>query len=1153
MSSPKDQNTLFRFTSLRSPELVEKNNQAQRFVFHPYLVTEPSEVTSAYFNAVASKPSDQSNWQAMKIASQTFTAYQSVSEIENLVPDHYYEDAIFLAKNKMSLDVPEFYTRISGYTPVTDENLVNVWDNLFYQVITQKDFYIKDAILEVLVFQNLLRGIAGKTEDEAIALIPVLAKARVVLPNILFDQEINANIASKSSPGDEEEGTVLAAYNFQKANDVFLSQHNVELYTQTLEKIKTVEGLLAKDKSAKYKEAKATHRAKVKSLLVPYNKDYLDAKRLLCATAPKPGYDRDDFCNQPAIDYPTLPDFDFKYTEDDEKLFFDKNVDSSLKNLLNELNKDVPVTTFQKAKDILNEAVSENTKFVFKNTKFSRQVVSIGDVSFPLVENRGPSMAFNLCSIKNGENGNYNPYVTIPMPDSSYSVVAFSYLLTYVDSTTPLPGTSYNQTISNNTITLSKMFGVANAIPISANSNIKSLSGTITFANGMVRTFNVLGFKVGVACELGKLVDKDAAPVKDPAGNFVPKGFGYRQLGIADYRKVVSEVCCYDAGEVAHIENIMASEFKEKTTEKNYIRETTEFESEETETESLSDVVSTQRFEMQTEIAKIMQQQQQAEGHVNVQANYTNTSLDTGASFASNTTREQSNRQALMQAQEITQRATERIVSRIKKEKTVKITESFKDINSHIFDNRGNDKHVSGVYRFINAIYRNQIYNYGKRLMYEFMVPQPSKLHRMGMTLVGEDKNNIIEPLDPRKNGYADFSAITPANYQHLAAEYNAQVELYPADKIYVGSSIDHAIGAVNTAMAKSSTIKIPDERYTSKRAMVNFTGAPPGGETGWGKSIWLTVGGITWQFTEWDGGSSDRDDDIAEYVKEVPVSVTMTNFLAFNLQITIECELSQQGVQQWKKDTFEAIIKGYEEQLRIFNEKDQEKKASGVQILDSNPLFYREIEQMVLRKNCISYLIDNSLNSPQRFGQEMYKTIPAQSFTNLQVNLDQKMDDYSSLAKFMEQAFEWNLISYNFYPYYWASDTDWVKLYQFDSNDAVFRNFMQAGMARVVVSVKPGFEDAVLHYMAFGQIWNGGQMPVLGDPLYLSIVDELKEQEYEIEETWTTVLPTNLIALQKSGVALNVEGLPCSDDCDDEVDHQFDKNDNILERENKN
>ncbi len=58
--------------------------------------------------------------------------------------------------------------------------------------------------------------------------------------------------------------------------------------------------------------------------------------------------------------------------------------------------------------------------------------------------------------------------------------------------------------------------------------------------------------------------------------SFIPKKFGIRQIGIADYKKVVSHVCCYDAGEVSLIENIMAKEVRSKTTTRERIEEFTE-------------------------------------------------------------------------------------------------------------------------------------------------------------------------------------------------------------------------------------------------------------------------------------------------------------------------------------------------------------------------------------------------------------------------------------------------------------------------------------------------------------------------------------------------------------------------------------------------
>ena len=45
-------------------------------------------------------------------------------------------------------------------------------------------------------------------------------------------------------------------------------------------------------------------------------------------------------------------------------------------------------------------------------------------------------------------------------------------------------------------------------------------------------------------------------------------------------------------------------------------------------------------------------------------------------------------------------------------------------------------------------------------------------------------------------------------------------------------------------------------------------------------------------------------------------------------------------------------------------------------------------------------------------------------------------------------------------------------------------RSFLQVGMARVIVTVKPGFEDAVQLFIETGLIWNGGEVPVIGDPL---------------------------------------------------------------------
>jgi hypothetical protein len=85
---------------------------------------------------------------------------------------------------------------------------------------------------------------------------------------------------------------------------------------------------------------------------------------------------------------------------------------------------------------------------------------------------------------------------------------------------------------------------------------------------------------------------------------------GVNNLGIADFRRVEQEVCCYVPGEVSHIENILAREYKERHT-RNLVRTEVATEiTQEVETEKLSDVTTATRNEVATEIASVLNESQ---------------------------------------------------------------------------------------------------------------------------------------------------------------------------------------------------------------------------------------------------------------------------------------------------------------------------------------------------------------------------------------------------------------------------------------------------------------------------------------------------------------------------------------------------------------
>jgi hypothetical protein len=617
---------------------------------------------------------------------------------------------------------------------------------------------------------------------------------------------------------------------------------------------------------------------------------------------------------------------------------------------------------------------------------------------------------------------------------------------------------------------------------------------------------------------------------------YIPTGYGIKRLGIADYRRVEQEVCCYVPGEVSHIENVMAREYKEKSTRRLRRQEDTLTTSKEKETEKLSDTTSTERFEMNQEVASILAQQNSAAFHSGMLSNGYKVNFDASADFAHNTSKETSNIQALNEAQEITERVLERVVQKVKEERVTKIIEEYEENSKHGYDNRKGDKHISGVYRWVDKIMRNKVINYGKRLMYEFMIPEPASFHNavMDAKKVSAEVEILEKPIDPRTAGVLPmktFSDVKEETYSHWAAVYNAEVTPMPSGTITVGKGFN--MKGDNTEYESASgngEIKIPDG-YITVRGKLNFSAAEP--DTQYDrKAFFVSLGDHSEKSTNRLNNKLDITSsmfNVGSYRESIPVSFMMQDYFEGKINATVECILTDEAREQWQLDTFNAIITAYEARLAEYNDKVTNAKTAQKERAKTNPMFNRQVENIVLRKNCIEYLIGQAaLGKTSLLQGSVPRDIRAKYD-------DPALESYSAKVKFFEQAFEWDLMSYYFYPFYWAEKSKWVDMYQIDEmDDATFKAFLESGMARVIVTVKPGFEEAVNWYMATGQVWNGGQVPTMSDELFMSIVDELREQTGEVEETWESRVPTSLTVIQAGNIGLNVQGLPCDEECDD-------------------
>jgi hypothetical protein len=107
------------------------------------------------------------------------------------------------------------------------------------------------------------------------------------------------------------------------------------------------------------------------------------------------------------------------------------------------------------------------------------------------------------------------------------------------------------------------------------------------------------------------------------------------------------------------------------------------------------------------------------------------------------------------------------------------------------------------------------------------------------------------------------------------------------------------------------------------------------------------------------------------------------------------------------------------------------------------------------------------------------------------------------------------------FYPYFWGRKPNWRQRALLEDVDPMFAEFLKAGAARIVVSVRPGFEQAVAHFLDTGEIWNGADLPPITSPLYVSIIEEIRERdeapgaEVAQGDPWDVRVPTTLVRLR--------------------------------------
>ena len=584
---------------------------------------------------------------------------------------------------------------------------------------------------------------------------------------------------------------------------------------------------------------------------------------------------------------------------------------------------------------------------------------------------------------------------------------------------------------------------------------------------------------------------------------------------IADLFVIKEELARFEAGDIADIENILAGEKKlRKHRTFRHSEDTTETENETITSEERDHEVN-EKSTLASEVKSVV------DSKVNVDAGITATlkygeaiTITPHANVTATFSKSESESIARSYAKDLIDRSVTKVQEKVRKLQISKVISEVEEKNEHSIDNtQAGADHRAGIYYWVNKVTHAQVFNYGKHMMFDLIIPEPSALFKKLYKLKQAADKTAQEPRKPNTSP----QAISRGNYGTLLNQYGIATsdDIQPPDPtvcVEVAFSQNAQPDSNKTMAFSSNEFRSPDIPKGYKADFMNYdicaaTGHPYSTDPKDQVAISVNVGDTSLMFnhlSEYEAAENGQplplpnknwtahgQHSMKGEEGSVTVSVAGFSSMAFSLSgsISITCKLTDEAFEKWQTQIFKLIMADYVRKLDVYNAAN-DKSTELVQIKGRNPFLNREIERNEFKRNVIAILMCNYFNG---IGSMMERVAPC---GYPEINFE-KLEKDAPVIQFFEQVFEWEYMNYLFYHSMWARKCKWPELIDEDSGDPLFDKFLMAGAARVQVPIRPGLEDVFAWFLKTGQLWGAsGKPPVSGDDDYVSMIQELKESK---------------------------------------------------------
>lgn len=590
---------------------------------------------------------------------------------------------------------------------------------------------------------------------------------------------------------------------------------------------------------------------------------------------------------------------------------------------------------------------------------------------------------------------------------------------------------------------------------------------------------------------------------------------------ISDLMVVREELKCYEEGDLSYIENMLQGE-KRQRNHRFLTRTETYNETEMTTVKSEErDHQVSERFELQNESNKVINKDTSMDAGVTVNAEYGKSiSLSSSFNYSTSSSSSSTTRAAKAYAKNVVDRAVSKIQETVRELSSRKQIIETEEINNHEFDNTKGTDHIAGLYYHVNKVMKLKLLNYGKRLTFSFILHEPAKpykdlIQRQENVSLNENESNLPDAPQPPA-ALPEYADIDETNYSNYIKDWQlTDVDHPPVQTVKLTTGI-------NWIEEEPEKFSMPHSNLSSEGIQITpgyiaKTVYVSGGivwahfrKDEWGdphpRQLFLGVGKAAIKL--WNQTQDTEDADLIstsagmndETAGKLPVTVTAYGARSYGLKIEVECARTPELLEAWKLEFYGKLTAVYNSRYADFEKKKAEwdalkqqneiRKNTSKPIVARNPFFNREAERFELKKQIIAII---SCQYFDDFNAMKYKVQPC-GYPQLNTL---EAQEQGRMIEFFEKAFEWNLMTYIFYPYFWGRKCSWVENVQRESGDPLFDKFLSAGAARAEITVRPEWESKLMWFLATGEIPDEHDTPPIpGDIPHLSVAQEILAQQ---------------------------------------------------------